>query len=144
MRVRTMRSADAEEVAALCEQLGYPSSATQVIHRFGLLIEQPEHGVFVAEDDALDERVIGWVHVHGKFLIESDPYAEISGLIVDERFRGQDVGHALLAEAEGWAQRRGYDEIRLRSNVVRDAAHAFYKRLGYSITKTSYLFRKML
>jgi GNAT superfamily N-acetyltransferase len=142
MRIRPMTTSDADEVAALCGQLGYPSTVAQIAHRFSLLIEQRDNVVFVAEDG--DEQIVGWIHVVGRVYLDADPFAQIGGIVVDERRRGQGVGRALLAQAEEWANSRGYDEIRLWSNVVRSEAHAFYEQLGYAPVKTSYVFSKPL
>lgn len=142
MRIRPMTDADASEVASLSEQLGYPATAAQIVHRLGLVMEQPGNALFVAEDD--EERVLGWIHVVGRVYLDSEPFAQIGGVIVEERHRGQGAGRALLARAEEWARDRGYDELRLWSNVVRSGAHAFYERLGYEPVKTSYVFRKIL
>lgn len=146
MRIRSMRAGDAGEIAALCEQLGYPSTPAQVAHRFGLLAERPESAVFVAEDEdeAADERIAGFVHVQGRLAVESDPRAEIAGLVVDAVRRGEGVGRALMAAAERWAADRGYDEVTLHSNVARERAHRFYQSLGYTITKSSHVFHKAL
>lgn len=146
MRIRPMTAADAGEVAALCGQLGYPSTPAQVAHRFGLLAERPESAVFVAEaeDDEAEERVAGFVHVQGRLAVESDPRAEIAGLVVEEARRGAGVGRALMAAAEDWAADHGYDEVTLHSNVARERAHHFYQSLGYAITKSSHMFRKAL
>lgn len=146
MRIRSMRAGDAGEIAALCEQLGYPSTPAQVAHRFGLLAERPESAVFVAEDEdeAADERIAGFVHVQGRLAVESDPRAEIAGLVVDAVRRGEGVGRALMAAAERWAADRGYDEVTLHSNVARERAHRFYQSLGYEMTKSSHVFRKAL
>lgn len=148
MRIRSMTAGDAGEIAALCGQLGYPSTPAQVAHRFGLLAERPESAVFVAEDGDEDEetaeRIAGFVHVQGRLTVESDPRAEIAGLVVDEARRGVGVGRALVAAAERWAAERGYDEVTLRSNVARERAHRFYQSLGYAITKSSHMFRKAL
>ncbi|HLJ81441.1 MAG TPA: GNAT family N-acetyltransferase [Ktedonobacterales bacterium] len=142
MRIRPMLVADAEEVAALSEQLGYPATAAQIAHRLSLLMEQPNCALFVAED--ADERVVGWIHVVGRVYLDSDPFAQIGGIVVDERSRDQGVGRALLDQVEQWAVARGYDEMRLWSNVLRAGAHAFYERLGYEPVKTAYVFRKSL
>ena len=146
MRIRSMTAGDAGEVAALCDQLGYPSTPAQVAHRFGLLAERPECAVFVAEDedDEAAERIAGFVHVQGRLTVESDARAEIAGLVVDAARRGAGVGRALVEAAEMWAAARGYDEVTLRSNVARERAHRFYQSLGYEITKSSHAFRKAL
>jgi GNAT superfamily N-acetyltransferase len=141
----TLRAAtleDAEALAALSDQLGYPATPAQLAHRLGLLRERPGNAVFVAETP--DERVAGWVHVQGSYSLASDPNAQVAGLVVDEHLRGQGIGRALLARAERWAETQGYDELRLHSNVVREGSHGFYARLGYERVKASYLFRKTL
>jgi GNAT superfamily N-acetyltransferase len=50
----------------------------------------------------------------------------------------------LLARAERWAREKGCRAIGLRSNVIRDRAHAFYERHGYKHVKTQKSFRKDL
>jgi GNAT superfamily N-acetyltransferase len=142
MHIRLMAASDAEAVADLCTQLGYASSAAQVARRLSHLEGDPEHALFVAE--APEGRVVGWVHVHGVRLMESDPRAEIWGLVVDATSRRQGAGQALMRRAEEWAKQQGYTDVRLRSNTVRSEAHRFYQDLGYRITKTSYTLEKSL
>jgi GNAT superfamily N-acetyltransferase len=142
MFVRRMTLDDSRCVAELTAQLGYPSSASEITARLGKIAGEDDHGLFVAQTPGGD--VAGWVHVHGACLLQSDPCAEIGGLVVDESLRGQGVGRALMAEAERWALEHGYEEVRLRSNIVRHEAHEFYRHLGYEPVKQSYTFRKQL
>ena len=76
--------------------------------------------------------------------LEMNPRGEVTGLVVSEKFRSQQVGKQLLARAEQWTLDQGCSEIGLRSNVIRDRAHAFYLREGYQHTKTQKTFRKKL
>ncbi len=101
-----------------------------------------EHAAFVAEMP--DGEIAGWIAVFILRGLEVHPRGEISGFIVDERFRSQAVGKHLLAHAEQWVRDRGCDVVGLRSNVIRDRAHAFYRREGYQHTKTQKTFRKNL
>ncbi len=146
VRVRPMARADLEAVAELSAQLGYPVTADALAHHFELLREAPENVLFVAEETAEpdDEQVVGWVHVAGRISLETGPFAQISGIVVDERVRGRGVGRALMAAAEAWAAARGYDVMRLWSNIVRERAHRFYEGLGYEHVKTSKVFLKAL
>ncbi len=141
MRIRPMAAGDVERATSLCAELGYPTSIEQVAARFEALLRLPAQALLVAEDDGV---VVGWAHVHQSLTLESGPWAEIAGLVVDHRYRGQGVGKALMAAAEQWARDEGYGEVRLRSNVIRGEAHEFYRRLGYEVVKTQLNFRKAL
>jgi GNAT superfamily N-acetyltransferase len=137
-----MRAGDEAAAAELAGQLGYPTTAAQVGERLRRAAGQPDAALLVAE--AAAGRVVGWAHAFGVYLLESEPYAELGGLVVDERERGRGVGRALLAAVEGWAREGGFASVRLRSNVVRERAHAFYERLGYERVKTQHCFRREL
>ena len=144
IRVQARRAvaADAERIAILAGQLGYPSTADDVLRQLVRLQTSPEHAVFVAE--APGGLVVGWLHVHAHHFAGRDPRAEVGGLVVDERFRGSGVGRLLMQQAEQWARERGYREVVLRSNVIRERAHTFYESLGYTVTKTQKHFRKIV
>jgi len=92
-----------------------------------------DDGVFVASDEALG--VVGWIHVSLLRHLESDPYAEIVGLVVREGARGAGVGAGLVDAARAWARERGLTRLDVRSNVVREDAHRFYVREGFREVK---------
>ncbi len=137
-----MSRRDAEAVAGLSGQLGYPSSPADIERRFRALEGAPDSHAFVAENEA--GAIIGWLHVCGTRHIESDAVAEVVGLVVAEGERGRGTGRALMAAAEQWARGRGFADVTVRSNVIRSDAHAFYRRLGYGIVKSQYKFHKKL
>ena len=140
--VRPMRVEDIAAVARLATQLGYPSTADQIERRFRALGESPEASALIAEGP--DGAVLGWIHVFATRQLESDPGAEIGGLVVDESARGRGVGSALVTSAETWARGRGFEVVSVRSNVIRLEAHEFYKARGYEILKSQYKLRKRL
>jgi GNAT superfamily N-acetyltransferase len=88
--------------------------------------------------------VIGWTHVGVSFLLEVPLRAEINGLIVSEASRSLGTGARLLEAAEDWARTKKCEGMSVRSNVIRDRAHAFYERNGYEHYKTQKAFRKPL
>ena len=65
-------------------------------------------------------------------------------LIVAEGQRSSGSGAKLLQAAEAWAKSKGCINMSVRSNVVRDRAHAFYIRNRYEHYKTQKAFRKSL
>ena len=142
MLLRQAEPIDARALAELADELGYPTSENEARRRLALVCQQPENVVFVAETE--EGRILGWIHVFGAYRLEVDPFAEIGGLIVAEAVRGSGVGRALIDAAESWAARSGFRQMRVRSNVIRDQAHEFYRRNGYSELKKQAVFTKKL
>ena len=133
---------DADQLAILNGQLGYPSHPDQVRARLEILLADPDQSIFVA--DQFEKGVVGWVHVYKQALLESDLSAEIGGLVVDQDCRRLGIGEKLMEAAETWARQNGCPSLHLRSNIIRTGAHAFYRRLGYEINKTQYSFIKRI
>ena len=133
---------DTAAVADLATQLGYPATETQIKRRYDYIKDRWDARLLVAQ--RANRTVVGWIHVQVTYLLESDPRAEIWGLIVAENTRGTGVGRRLVEAAEEWAGLLGMDVVVLRSNRVRLEAQAFYEHLGYKVTKTSNVFRKDL
>jgi GNAT superfamily N-acetyltransferase len=139
--VRAATAADAEAIARLCGELGYPTAATDVEVRRGAIEASPEHVLLVAEVDGI---VLGWLHASVVHSIEYERHAEIRGLVVDARARSRALGARLVAAAEHWALSRGIALMRVRSQILRERAHRFYERVGYNEIKQQKVFDKRL
>ena len=139
--IRRMEPGDAEAAARLSTELGYPATTEEIERRLADLLPRENHEVLVAE---LEGAVVGWVHIQESRLVVEPPRADITGLVVSREVRRAGVGRTLVEAAERWAAERGADRIRVRSNVVRDDAHAFYPALGFEVAKTSTVFEKQL
>ena len=144
VKIRRAQRGDAERIALLCGELGYPATAKQIAARLRQLTPVSKHAVFVAEPSDAASGLIGWVHVSVAHLLESDIRAEVNGLIVADGQRSLGAGAKLLEAAEHWARRRGCRAMNVRSNVIRERAHKFYERQGYEHYKTQKAFRKGL
>ena len=140
--IRPARSDDAAALAELSTQLGYPAAAETLSQRLARVRDQGVGEVFVATDS--QDRVLGWTHVVPRLHLEEAPFAELAGLVVGDGARGAGVGAALLAAAEQWARQHGFVQFRVRSNVVRERAHGFYRREGYVERKRQVVFDKAL
>lgn len=141
-RIRAAGPEDVPELARLAGELGYPSTAAQIGARLKRVTADRKHTVMVAADDA--GRLAGWVHVFINKLLESDPRAEIGGLVADPARRRQGIGRALMQHAEDWARQQGVVMVSLRSNIKRADARPFYERIGYTAAKTQLNFRKQI
>jgi ribosomal protein S18 acetylase RimI-like enzyme len=140
--IRRVRATDAERLAELSTQLGYPVGTREMVGRLKLVLREKKAACFVAEEKSAG--IVGWIHVSTIPLIEVPPRAEVNGLVVDEKIRSQGAGWALLQAAEGWARKHRCKYMSVRSNVIRDRAHAFYERHNYEHHKTQKAFRKPL
>ncbi len=140
VKIRRARKSDAERIAELCGQLGYPATEAQIAQRLRRIKPAPQHAVLVAESP--EGKVIGWLHVSVEPLLEVELRAEVNGLVVADEERSRGAGALLLRSAEEWARGRGCKSMSVRSNVVRERAHQFYLRNGYEHYKTQKSFRK--
>jgi GNAT superfamily N-acetyltransferase len=131
LTIRDAQAADAEPIAGLLAQLGYPAQASAVGSRLERLRIVGDR-VVVAE---LDGAVVGLAHLQVAPAIELDrPASKISALVVDEAHRGRGVGRALVEEMEVEARARGCEVLFLTTAARRKAAHAFYERVGLEET----------
>lgn len=124
---------DAAAIARLTTELGYPTSEQQCFNRLKGLLQIPEHRVIVA-CDALNIAV-GWIHVFISYGVESDPFAEIGGLVIAQAYRQNSLGSMLISEAEKWVRKSGVGKLRVRSRVERKEALSFYLKKGFNLYK---------
>lgn len=132
--LRDARLSDAAEIAKLAIELGYPSTPQKVRDRLQTMLRDPRNYIVVAEITGAG--LVGWMHVFRQDLVESDPFAEIGGLIVTETYRGQGIGSRLVDAAWQWSLGCGYSRLRVRSRIERERAHHFYDQRGFALDKT--------
>lgn len=133
---------DEEALAFLCGELGYPSTAKEIVERLSHFLNREEHFVLVATNDI--DKPVGWIHAFISHRVESDAFAEIGGMVISEDHRNMSIGKQLLEKAEHWAKSQKVGIMRVRSNIIRERAHDFYKHAGYKLSKTSHVFLKTL
>lgn len=139
--VRPAELRDAQELARLSGELGYPATAATLTARLQRLQSHGDFGVMVA---AGHYGLWGWVAVERSISLVSDEHAEIVALVVDGRARECGIGRALVDSAEDWARARGLPRVRVRSNSTRPASHIFYDRLGFTRVKSQHVYDKAL
>lgn len=139
--IRAMQAGDADRVAELLTQLGYPTDGGEIGRRFDRIHGERNHALLVADEGGAP---IGWMHVAVHPYLESDAMAEIVGLVVADGYRSRGVGKALVDAGESWAAAQGCEALRVRSRIVRERAHAFYERNGFQRIKTQHCFEKRL
>ena len=140
--IRRARRSDGPRIAELSGELGYPATAKDISQRMRKLEAAAANALFVAESPGAG--IVGWTHVSVTHLVEHGTRAELNSLIVAEGQRSLGAGSQLLAAAEAWARKQAVASMSVRSNVIRERAHAFYLREGYEHYKTQKAFRKKL
>jgi GNAT superfamily N-acetyltransferase len=132
MEFRPASVEDADRVAALLEQLGYPASPETAARRLQVLTDSRHDDVWLAERDGT---VVGLVAIHVSHSLDRDgEVAKVSAIVVDESARRQGVGEQLMAFAEREARQRGCVLMFLTTAERRQDAHAFYESLGFEET----------
>ncbi|MGB8535390.1 MAG: GNAT family N-acetyltransferase [Acidobacteriaceae bacterium] len=64
--------------------------------------------------------------------LRQEPAAEVEGLFVELNCRRHGVGSALIAACMAWAAKAGASAVRLEVRASNTAAHALYRRYGFS------------
>ncbi len=141
VKIRRARNGDVARIALLSGELGYPTTEREMKVRLRRVLPKKDHVVLIAE---LGGEVIGWLHASICDFLETAAFVEINGLIVAEGQRSAGAGAKLIEAGEKWALQKKCSLMHVRSNVIRERAHAFYERQGFIHYKTSKIFRKPL
>ena len=142
MTLRNADVTDADRLAELSAELGYPVEPEAISRRLRRLLKNEDHLVLVAESPT--DRIVGWIHAAQQDVLETGRFCEILGLVVGSGQRGQGVGRRLVEQVEKWAHGRDLPHVSVRSNVIRPDSHPFYERIGYAPLKTQHVYRKRL
>jgi len=139
--IRLCLQDDLPELFRLYRQL-HPADTTtleEVTRGFAAMTAHPGCEIFVAEADG---RMTGTftLYILPNMTRNGRPAAILENIVVDEPYRGQGIGRALLAFAREQAQARGCYKLSLTSNAVRAEAHEFYRRCGMTQHGLSFRF----
>lgn len=137
IEIRKMGLGDAAAVANLTEQLGYPANVNKTLQRIKLMANMATNCIFVA---LANEQVVGWTHAFYTVRIESDPFVEIGGLVVDAAHRNKQIGKKLILQVIDWARETNVQMLKVRCNVIRTESHVFYERAGFNLSKSQKIF----
>ena len=128
MIIRVATPADAGDLARMNAAFnGVFDSAAQIAARMVACAE-----IEIALVAELDGQVGGFACVRVvPCVLYAEPYAELTELYVEPKFRRRGVGRALLAYADQLAYARGADDLIILTGVGNAAAQALYRAAGY-------------
>ncbi len=81
VKIRPAEIKDAEQIAILCEQLGYFATQQQIQQRLSQIQYNQAHVIYVATLE--NDYVTGWAHAHVCDMIVGPTQAILFGLVVD-------------------------------------------------------------
>ena len=138
--VRLATTDDADRIAALFTDEGYPAGPSDIVERLARF--DSEHSrVFVAD---LDGEVLGFVAVHALPRFEhSDRIVRVVALVVDAGVRERGIGRLLMAEAERLGRDLGAAFAEVTAGHHRPDARRLYEELGYDGTVAAYLRKRL-
>jgi len=145
--VRGARPTDAAHIAQLTLQLDPDLDPAPIAQRFERLLTRSTHAFFVLDDPSAEggDGIVGFVAAEHRTLLQFGERVELIALVVDARLRRSGAGSTLVAAVEAWArQRRGVQDMVVRSSLTREDSHPFYQRIGYAHHKTQNVYTRTL
>ena len=138
--VRPATDADAEAIATLFTDEGYPAGPSDIRERLSRF-DSDFSTVRVAE---LGGDVVGFVAVHVMPRFEhGDRIARILAMIVDAGVRERGIGHLLMETAEAIARETGCAFIEITAGRHRPDAQRLYEAVGYEAGVATYLRKRL-
>jgi GNAT superfamily N-acetyltransferase len=130
--VRPAEKRDAEAIANLLNQLGYPSNSAEVAARLDRMQDSGGSLVLVA---AGDDGIVGLATAHVLTVINrTSDVAWLTALVVDHRVRRHGVGRLLVSAVEAFARQSGCERLSVTTYMERADAQAFYTQVGFELT----------
>jgi GNAT superfamily N-acetyltransferase len=138
--LRTAGPSDAERIASLFTDEGYPAGPSDIVERLERFASA--HSRVVVAD--VDGEVVGFIALHAMPRFEhGDRILRILALVVDAGLRERGVGHLLMAEAERIGAELGAAFLEITAAHHRPEARHLYETLGYDASVTAYLRKRL-
>lgn len=139
--IRTAGLSDADSLAELSEQLGYPVTGRDVRNNLETILAKNGEIILVAEQSG---KVTGWIGLADVVHLCDGHYCLINGLVVDSNCHRQGVGRRLVEAARQWAEERKIRVLKVQCNTRRKDAHRFYAGTGFTEIKEQKVFKLKL
>ena len=140
LSIRPAADADADTIAALFTDEGYPAGPSDIVERLTRFASDHSR-VLVAEHDGA---LLGFIALHAMPRFEHDDrILRVLALVVDAGARERGVGRALMAEAERIGVDLDAAFIEITAGHHRPEARRLYESLGYDGNVAGYLRKKL-
>jgi GNAT superfamily N-acetyltransferase len=139
----TLRAAtadDADRVAALFTDEGYPAGPSDIVSRLERF-DSIYSRVIVADHEG---ELLGFVAFHALPRFEhNDRIVRVLALVVDAGARERGVGHLLMEEVERAAREVSAAFVEVTAGHHRPEARHLFEALGYDASVTTYLRKRI-
>ena len=127
--LRSAMIADADDVARLLTELGYPCEIDEAAERIDAIAANDRQALVLARREGA---VCGLVALDFMYYLPLGTITcRVTALVVTPTAQDLGIGRQLLKEAERRARSGGAARIELTSGSQRTEAHAFYRACGY-------------
>jgi len=138
--LRAAGMGDADDVARLLGELGYPCTQDEAAERIAAVLADDRQALVLARDAG---RVCGLLALDFMYYLPLGAQTcRITALVVGGDSQRRGLGRLLLREAERRARVAGCARLELTSAAHRHEAHAFYRACGFA--ESSLRFAKAL
>lgn len=134
-----IEASDSRKIAELNQELGYQTSKTLIDRQLKIIQSKKDHYAFVAINN---NEIVGFIHGFNSVRLTTDTFVEIGALVVKEKSRNKGIGRALVNYLE--IHVKNIENIRVRCDLRRKAAHDFYSALNYIEKKDQKIFERKL
>ena len=138
--LRAAAEGDAERIAALFTDEGYPAGPSDIVERLSRFAS-PHSQVVVADYEG---DILGFIALHALPRFEhTDRVIRIMALVVDAGVRDRGVGHLLMGEAERIGRELGAAYVEVTAGHHRPDARHLYEALVYDAAVAAYLRKRL-
>jgi GNAT superfamily N-acetyltransferase len=128
--LRSATPADADDVAALLGELGYPCDADDAAERIAQMQHNDRQALILARHHGVASGLLALDFMY--YLPLGTTTCRVTALVVAEAARGHGIGRQLLRDAERRARQGGAARLEVTSAGHRTEAHTFYRACGFS------------
>jgi GNAT superfamily N-acetyltransferase len=138
--IRPAEATDAEAIAALFTDEGYPAGPSDIVERMTRFASEHSR-VVIAEHEGT---ILGFIALHALPRFEHDDrILRVLALVVDAGARERGVGRRLMTEAERIAGELGAAFVEVTAGHHRPDAYRLYESMGYDASVAAYLRKKL-
>jgi GNAT superfamily N-acetyltransferase len=138
--LRRAEPGDADRIATLFTDEGYPAGPSDIVERLGRF-SSAESQVIVADHGG---EVLGFIALHAVPRFEhSDRILRVMALVVDAGVRERGIGRLLMEEAERVGRELGAAWSEVTAGHHRPDARRLYEELGYDASVAAYLRKRL-